>query len=68
MSNPTNFARRILTKSQTAFLLGISERTLSRRHAEGIGPPCIKHGRKVVYFEESVICWLEGLERKGVRT
>ena len=67
MSAPHSFTRRILTKEQAARLLGISERTLSRRHAEGIGPRYIKHGRKIVYFEDSLLDWLASLERKGVR-
>lgn len=68
MSAPQSLSRRILSKAEVAELLGISERTLNRRHSEGIGPPCIKHGRKVVYFEDSIIRWLESLERRGVRT
>lgn len=66
-TQPHSSHRRILTKAEAAELLGISERTLSRRHAEGMGPPCIKHGRKVAYFEDSVLNWLASLERKGVR-
>lgn len=68
MSNPPSLPRRILSKSEAATFLGITERTLSRREAEGVGPPRVKHGRKIVYFEDSLTRWLEGLERKGVRS
>jgi len=48
-----------LTKSQAAEYLGISTRTLDRRHAEGIGPPRIKHGGKIGFFKHSLNAWLK---------
>ncbi|RVT86640.1 DNA-binding protein [Rhodobacteraceae bacterium CCMM004] len=57
----------VLNKQQAARLLGISARTLDRRHAEGIGPPRVKHGNKVVYLKSSILRWLERLEEEPVR-
>lgn len=55
------------TKTKTAETLGVSERTLSRWHAEGSGPPVSKQGRKSYYFRQSVLSWLKAKEREGVR-
>lgn len=67
LENKSKNRNRIFTKAQAALFLGISERTLSRYHAEGIGPPRIKYGGKVVYLEESLMEWLKSLERTSVR-
>ena len=55
------------TKTQAAHFLSISTRTLDRRHAEGVGPPRIKHGSKIGYFKSSLIDWLKGFEVGPVR-
>jgi len=57
----------ILSKAQAAELLGVSERTLNRWHSEGSGPPVSKQGRKSYYFRQSLLDWLKGKERAGVR-
>lgn len=62
-----NQSTEILTKAQAAELLDVSERTLTRWHAEGSGPPVSKHGRKSYYFKTSVLTWLKAKEREGVR-
>ncbi|QXT38745.1 helix-turn-helix transcriptional regulator [Gymnodinialimonas ceratoperidinii] len=56
-----------LTKQEAAHFLRISVRTLTRRENEGMGPPRIKHGAKVVYRRQSLERWLEALERQPVR-
>jgi hypothetical protein len=55
------------SKSQAARFLTVSTRTLDRRHAEGIGPPRIKHGNKIGYFRSSLVRWLKGFETDPVR-
>lgn len=62
-----NQTNEILSKAQAAELLGVSERTLTRWHAEGSGPPVSKQGRKSYYFRQSVLHWLKAKERAGVR-
>jgi len=62
-----NQSSEILSKAQAAELLDVSERTLTRWHAEGSGPPVSKHGRKSYYFKASVIAWIKAKEREGVR-
>ncbi|WP_371931238.1 helix-turn-helix transcriptional regulator [Nioella sp. MMSF_3534] len=56
-----------MTKAQAAEYLGMSERTLQRRHSEGVGPPRVKIGGKIFYFEESLIRWLKAQEKEPVR-
>ena len=57
-----------LTREQAAHEIGVSVRTLNRRHAEGSGPPRIKHGRKVAYRLSQLHKWLIDHEHAGVRT
>lgn len=56
-----------LTKQEAAHFLGVSPRTLTRRQNEGLGPPRIKHGAKVLYRYDALVEWLKSLERKPVR-
>ncbi|MBL4544137.1 MAG: helix-turn-helix domain-containing protein [Rhodobacteraceae bacterium] len=56
-----------LTKQQAAHFLGVSVRTLTRRHQLGEGPPRIKHGAKVLYRRESLVRWLIAQEKEPVR-
>jgi len=56
-----------MTKAQAAEFLGMSERTLQRRHSEGVGPPRIKVGGKILYFEDSLIRWLKAHEKEPVQ-
>ena len=65
MTDQSSF--RLLTKAQAAAFLGISERTLQRRHEEGVGPPRIRNGGKRFYSEESLIRWLKAHEEEPVR-
>ena len=58
---------QLLTKDDAAALLRVSTRTLDRRHAEGIGPPRIKHGAKVGYLKSSLEAWLSVQEKQPVR-
>lgn len=57
-----------LTLKKAAFYLSISPRTLSRRHAEGSGPPRIKHGQIIYYRQSKLDEWLISLERECVRS
>ena len=58
---------QLLNKPQAAEFLGISERTLSRLQAEGIGPPRVKIGRRVVYLLDSLLLWLKSQEIGPIR-
>jgi predicted DNA-binding transcriptional regulator AlpA len=62
-----NQSSEILTKAEAAEFIKVSERSLSRRHAEGKGPPRIKVGRQVRYLKSSLLAWLREQEMKGVR-
>lgn len=66
MSN-FHIGEEFFSKSEAAAFLGVSTRTLDRRHAEGIGPPRIKHGSKIGFFKSSLIEWLKGFEKGPVR-
>lgn len=61
------FGFRRMTKAQAADYLGMSERTLQRRHSEGKGPPRMKIGGIILYSEESLIRWLKAHEIEPVR-
>jgi excisionase family DNA binding protein len=51
---------RLLTQSETAKLLRLSERTLERLRVSGGGPAFVKLGRSVRYREVEVERWVEG--------
>ena len=57
-----------LTLKRAAFYIGVSPRTLGRRHAEGSGPPRIKHGQIIYYRQSKLDEWLISLERGCVRS
>ena len=57
----------VLEKRQAAEFLGVSERTLSRMHAEGIGPPRVQYSRRVVYLLDSLLLWLKSQEIGPIR-
>lgn len=65
MTDQSSFRR--MTKAQAAVYLGLSERTLQRRHSEGVGPPRMKVGGKIFYSEDSLIRWLRAHEVEPVR-
>ncbi len=52
-----------LTPKELAQALGVSERTIARRHHFREGPPRVKIGRKVYYRCESVTAWIASCER-----
>ena len=68
MSANNDTKDEFLTRDQAAHFLKISVRTLSRRIAEGSGPPRIKHGQKTVFRQSKLIEWLISLERECVRS
>jgi predicted DNA-binding transcriptional regulator AlpA len=60
-----------LTKKQLCAIIPggpISERTLDRMHALGIGPPRIKYGRKIAFHTDAVSAWLESKIQSPVRS
>jgi len=57
-----------LNPAQVAEMLGISPRTLSRWHAQRVGPPRCKLGRKVLYRKAAIDAWLVSHEIQPTRT
>jgi len=57
-----------MTPGEVARLLGVSLRTLSRWHAQRVGPPRCKVGRTVLYRKEAVEAWLTKNETHPTRT
>jgi len=49
---------RLLTQSEAAQLLRLSERTLERLRLTGGGPKFIKAGRRVLYSAEHLEAWV----------
>ena len=47
-----------LTRSEAAEFIGVDKCTLSRWFSEGLGPPRIKLGRRVLYLRSSLKAWL----------
>ncbi len=47
-----------MTRAELAAHLDVSEITLSRWQAQGIGPPLAKLGRRVLYRREAVRAWM----------
>ena len=64
----TPSAIELLTNRETAALLGISERTLARWHAQRMGPPRINAGRRPKYRLSSVMKCLEANEAQPLHT
>ncbi|MFD1193808.1 helix-turn-helix domain-containing protein [Seohaeicola saemankumensis] len=56
-----------LTPVDVGRLLGVSPRTLSRWHAQRLGPPRCKVGRTVLYRQEAVEHWLRENEINPTR-
>lgn len=56
-----------LTPADVGSLLGVSLRTLSRWHAQRLGPPRCKVGRTVLYRREAVEHWLRENETSPTR-
>ena len=59
---------QLLTKTDTANLLGVSERTLDRWHALRKGPARVSAGRKVLYRMAAVSAWLSANEEHPLGT
>ncbi|WP_285672903.1 helix-turn-helix transcriptional regulator, partial [Paralimibaculum aggregatum] len=53
----------LLTASEAAALLGVSERTLRRWDQARCGPPRSAAGRKPIYRLDTVLHWLKRQER-----
>jgi len=49
-----------ITQQQLSDLLYVSERTLERWRVEGVGPPFLKAGKKVLYLTKDIDDWLLG--------
>ena len=56
-----------LAPAQLAEQLGVSVRTLSRWHAQRIGPARCTVGKLILYRIDAVHEWLEGRENEPVR-
>lgn len=48
----------LLTQSEAAELLRLSERTLERSRVSGFGPPFCKLGRRVLYRQADLDQWI----------
>ncbi len=57
-----------LTPLETASLLGVSTRTLSRWHALRVGPARCKVGNKVLFRRSSINAWLDQNETQPTRS
>ena len=55
----------VLTAEQAAKFLQLSPRTLEKWRSEGVGPPVVRMGRRVVYARRDVVRWLAEQEAKG---
>jgi predicted DNA-binding transcriptional regulator AlpA len=57
MSN--NFVRQGLKDTDAAKILGLHPQTLRNKRSRGEGPPYVKLGRAVRYFEDDLIAYLD---------
>lgn len=57
-----------LTTPEVAEILNVSERTLSRWHAQRVGPPRCKLGRSVLYRQSALADWIQANETQPIRT
>jgi predicted DNA-binding transcriptional regulator AlpA len=57
---------KALTRREVAALIQVTCETLSRWHAQGRGPRCVKDGRCVRYHPDEVEAWLRG-ERGSIK-
>lgn len=55
------------TRESAASFLGVDKCTLTRWFSEGIGPPRIKLGSRVLYSKKSILEWLDSKEVKPCR-
>ena len=54
-----NYMRENLTTEEAAEFLRYSARQLMRWRAQGIGPPYVRTGNKILYRLQDLIHWLE---------
>jgi len=59
--------RRLMTRAEVAELLGLTERTLRRWAASGVGPDCFHVGREIRYRTEAVTRWVDQQETTARR-
>ena len=59
MHSPQQPRLRLLTQSEAAKLLRLSERTLERLRLQGGGPVYVKANRSVRYREADLEAWIE---------
>jgi predicted DNA-binding transcriptional regulator AlpA len=55
-----NHSTKALTRRELSDLIQVTCETLSRWHAQGRGPRCVKDGRCVRYHPDEVEAWLRG--------
>jgi predicted DNA-binding transcriptional regulator AlpA len=59
---------RLLTRRQTAELIGTSERTLRRWDQEHRGPPALRFSERMIRYNiDAVRAWLEFVNARGAR-
>ena len=49
----------LLTEKETALRLGVNPKTLGKWRSRGYGPPVVRVGRGVRYWEEKLEAWLD---------
>lgn len=54
----SDFSDDYIGRADAAKLIGVDKCTLSRWFSEGVGPPRIKIGRRVLYSKASIERWL----------
>ncbi|MAM40707.1 MAG: DNA-binding protein [Erythrobacter sp.] len=62
MTDQTQLAGTLLTRTEVAGLLAVTPRTLYRWELSDRGPPSIKVGRASYYRRETLDAWLLSLE------
>jgi hypothetical protein len=60
-----NNSKKALTRRELAAQIQVTCETLSRWHAQGRGPRCVKDGRCVRYHPDEVEAWLRGERDTG---
>ena len=66
--SPDGLLDGYLTPAQLAEQLGVSLRTLSRWHAQRIGPKRVTNGRLILYRADAVREWLDSREGHAPRS
>lgn len=50
---------KVLSRKEVLLFLGISDSTLARWDAAGLGPPAFRRGRIILYRESALLDWLD---------